>query len=59
MSIGKELISKEIGRLKRGVTYAKKAMSSLKDKVDKTGYSKSIELYEKDITQLEKDLKKL
>ena len=59
MSIAKTLIQKEIGRLKRGIQYAKETVSNEKFKGDKSGYRKTIELNDKDLKDLEKDLKKL
>ena len=59
MSIGKTLLQKEIGRIKRGISYAKQAVSNEKFQGNKSGYRKTIELQEKDLKELEKDLKKL
>lgn len=59
MSLGKELISKEIGRLKRGVSDAKMSIDNVNDKADVTGYKKTMSLHEASIKELEKDLKKL
>lgn len=59
MTIGKILISKEIGRLKRGVAYAKKSIANAGGKSDTTGWRKTVDLNEKDIKELEKDMKKL
>ena len=59
MSIAKTLISKEIGRLKRAVSYNKKILSAKDFKGNRTGYTKFNELAEKDLKSLEADLKKL